>query len=267
MQIMKSRVKHILDFLGLAPAAFRLRERWRSLWHRHRPADSADGFPIPPARLIVLVTGSADSKWYTEGGKLGAGSICRTLDHAGLSVAQFRSILDFGCGCGRVIRHWRPLTAAALHGSDQNPDLVAWCRQNLPFAEFQSNTLEPRLDYADRTFEFAYALSVFTHMPEELQQPWMRELWRVLRPGGYLLITTQGDEFLQKLTETEQATYAAGRIVVRYGQAAGSNLCSVYHPESYIRHRLQGEFSMVLSQPGKASGNGNQDIYLLRKPQ
>ena len=264
---MKTWLKRVAGHLGLAPAAFRMREWWRGLQRDRHLSRSADGFPLPPAKLIVLVTGSADSTWYTEGGKLGAESICRTLLDAGVSPAQFQSVLDFGCGCGRVIRHWRPLTGARLHGADQNGDLVEWCRQNLPFAEFQSNTLEPRLDYTDRTFEFAYALSVFTHMPEDLQQPWMNELWRILRPGGYLLITTQGDEFLPKLTETERASYGAGRIVVRYGQAAGSNLCSVYHPEPYVRQRLAGGFSMVLSRPRGASGNGNQDIYLLRKPQ
>jgi len=264
---MKNRLKRVLDRFGLALAAFRIRELWRSLKRGRRSRQALDGFPIPPAKLIVLVTGSADASWYTEGGKLAAESISRTLDDAGVSIARFQSVFDFGCGCGRVIRHWRPVTAATLHGADQNHDLVAWCRRNLPFAEFQSNTLEPRLDYADQMFEFAYALSVLTHMPEDLQQPWMSELWRVLRPGGYLLITTQGDEFLQKLTETERISYRAGRIVVRYGQAAGSNLCSVYHPETYVRERLQGRFSMVLSRPRGAAGNGNQDIYLLRKPQ
>src|SRR5262249_10552275 len=150
---------------------------------------------------------------------------------------------------------------------DQNTELVGWCRRNLPFANFQSNTLEPRLDYADGMFEFAYALSVFTHMPEDLQRPWMDELWRILRPGGYLLITTQGDEFLPKLTEAERASYRAGRMVVRYGEAAGSNLCSVYHPESFVLEQLHAEFPLVLARPRGAAGNGNQDVYLFRKPQ
>jgi SAM-dependent methyltransferase len=259
-------IKDILNRLGLAPLAFRLRERWRSLRGR-QALPTTDGFPVPPAKLIVLVTGSADSTWYTEGGKLGAQSIRQTLRESGLEVNRLQTIFDFGCGCGRVIRHWQPLTSAELHGTDQNPDLIEWCRGHLPFAKFQSNTLEPRLKYADQQFEFAYALSVFTHMPEDLQQPWMSELWRVLRPGGYLLITTQGGEYLSKLTDTEQSHYATGRIVVRYGQAAGTNLCSVYHPESYVRRKLRGNFSMVLTRPRAAAGNGNQDIYLLRKPQ
>ncbi len=264
---MHNWIKDRLNHLGLAPLAFRLRERWRGLLHGRHPSPSADGFPLPPAKLIVLVTGSADSAWYTEGGKLGAESIRQTLRKCGLEVNTFHTILDFGCGCGRVIRYWSPLTSSALHGADQNPDLIEWCRRHLPFAKFQSNTLEPRLKYADQQFEFAYALSVFAHMPEDLQQPWMSELWRVLRPGGHLLITTQGDEYLAKLTDTERARYFAGQIVVRYGQAAGTNLCSVYQAESYVRLKLRGNFSIVHARPRAAAGNGNQDIYLLRKPQ
>ncbi len=262
---MKDWLKKTLGGLGMALVAFRLREFWRGLKRGNESA--ADGLPIPPAKLIVLVTGSGDSAWYTEGGKLAAQSICEALGAVGLSVTQFESMLDFGCGCGRVLRHWRPITGAALYGTDQNKELVEWCRRNLPFAKCQSNTLEPRLDYADGMFEFAYALSVFTHMPEGLQKPWMDELRRILRPGGHLLITTQGDEFLSKLTEAERASYGAGRMVVRYGEAAGSNLCSVYHPGRYIHEHLDGKFAVALSRPRAAAGNGNQDVYLFRKLQ
>jgi SAM-dependent methyltransferase len=261
---MRSRVKNALGRLNLAQFAFRTRERLRSLRPR-RPATCSDGFPLPPARLMVLVTGSADTAWYTQSGPLAVENICGVLRDANLALASFRSILDFGCGCGRVIRCWPPLTKAALHGSDYNPELVDWCRRNLLFAKFQRNTLAPRLDYADHQFEFAYALSVFTHTPENLQLPWIDELRRILRPGGYLLITTQGDEYFQKLEPAERDAYRQGRLVVRYGEAAGTNLCSVYHPESWVCEHLAQGFSVIQVRPRAASANGNQDMYLLRK--
>jgi SAM-dependent methyltransferase len=264
---MTAWIKRILLGLGLALPAFRMREFWRGLARRGHRVESPDGFPIPGPKLIVLVTGSADTTWYTEGGRLGIESICGILREAGVSPGDFRSILDFGCGCGRVIRRWRAITPAVLYGTDYNPQLVDWCRHNLPFAKFQSNTLEPQLNYADQQFEFAYALSVFTHMPENLQKPWISELQRVLRPGGYLLITTQGDEFLPKLDEAERNLYRSGHMVTRYQQAAGTNLCSIYHPESYVREQLAQDFTLVLSQPQGALGNGKQDMYLLCKPQ
>jgi SAM-dependent methyltransferase len=103
-------------------------------------------------------------------------------------------------------------------------------------------------------------------MPENLQKPWMNELRRVLRPGGYLVITTQGDEFVPKLDEVERSLYRDGQLVTRYQEAAGTNLCSI-HPESYVREHLASDFTWVLSQPRGAAGNGNQDMYLLRRPQ
>jgi len=263
---MRVRLKTILRSLGLALVVFRMREWWRGLARGWRRTPSPDGFPLPPPNFIVLVTGSADTAWYTEGGRLAAGSLCDLLRAAGISPRDFRSILDFGCGCGRVIRQWPAVTSAALYGTDCNPKLVAWCSRHLPYAKFQSNTLEPRLDYADGMFEFAYALSVFTHTPEHLQQPWMTELRRILRPGGYLLITTQGNEFLSKLDQGERDRYRQGGMVVRYGEAAGTNLCSVYHPEAYVRTRLAETFTWIMSRPQGAAGNGRQDMYLFRKP-
>src|SRR5689334_5937512 len=125
---MRTWIKHFLRAVGLAPSAFRLRERLRGLASGRGSTGSPDGFPIPPAKLIVLVTGSGDTAWYTEGGKFGAESILQILTDAGISPGDFQSILDFGCGCGRVIRHWRPLTRAQLHGTDCNPKLIKWCR-------------------------------------------------------------------------------------------------------------------------------------------
>ena len=62
-------------------------------------------------------------------------------------------MLDFGCGCGRVMRWWKDLESTRLHGTDYNPYLVAWCRQNLPFAEFSVNGLEAGLDLPDGHFD------------------------------------------------------------------------------------------------------------------
>ena len=264
---MRARIKTALRRLSLASFAFRLREWLRGFERAQHPHPSPDGFPLPPAKLIVLVTGSSDSGWYIESGRLAVGSMCNALAEAGVEPGDFRSILDFGCGCGRVIRYWPPLTQAALAGTDTNAKLIEWCRRNLPFGKFQLNTLQPQLDYADQQFDFAYALSVLTHMPEDLQQPWINELWRILRPGGYLLITTQGAEYISKLTDSERDRYRQGRPVVRYGEAASTNLCSVYHPEQYVCERLAQKFSIIMCRSRGAAGNGNQDLYIFRRPQ
>jgi cyclopropane fatty-acyl-phospholipid synthase-like methyltransferase len=46
------------------------------------------------------------------------------LQENGTGIQDRAAILDFGCGCGRVIRHRREATGASLHGTDYNPHLV-----------------------------------------------------------------------------------------------------------------------------------------------
>jgi SAM-dependent methyltransferase len=253
-----------LERLRLLGPVYRVYERALALGPDRASAVPDDGLPLPPRDLIVRVTGSADPDWFVESGRLAAGSIRTALMRHGLNVEQFDSLLDFGCGCGRVIRNWRALPSTKVHGSDYSAKAIAWSRANLPFARFETNGLAPPLAYEDRSFDFIYALSVFTHLPEPLQDAWMRELSRVLRAGGYLVITTHGESYRGKLTAAERERFDRGEPVVRWRQLAGSNLCAAYHPRSYVE-RLAGGFEVVDFAPEGAKGNPQQDQYLLRR--
>jgi len=224
-----------------------------------------DGLPVPPGDLISLVGGNPDISWFLKGGLLAAQSMVSILEKNGLAIDKFDAILDFGCGCGRVIRHWRSLGVGKLFGTDYNPDLIGWCKQNLEFAQFMVNDLSPPLSYDDSTFDFVYALSVFTHLPETLQLSWMKELARVLRPGGFLLVTTHGEHYLPELTPDEQERFRRGQLVVRSEELAGMNVCGVIHPEKYVRDELAKGFAIIDFIPEAAKGNPYQDIFLLKK--
>ena len=134
-----------------------------------------------------------DAGMFLNIGESCCNGIRRILAKNGIELEQFRAILDFGCGCGRIIRNFRDLEGPRLFGTDYNPKLANWCRSNLPFAEFGVNGLAPPLKYEDGSFDFIYAFSVFTHLSEKLQTEWLAELNRVMSPGGYLLFTTLGE--------------------------------------------------------------------------
>jgi SAM-dependent methyltransferase len=165
-----------------------------------------------------------------------------------------RSILDFGCGSGRVIRYWSKLSAA-VHGTDYNPELVRWCQRHLPFATFQVNQTMPPLGYPNDTFDLVYALSVFTHLDEVGQLSWIRELRRIARPGGYVLITTHGPApcYLRSLSPAQQARFHDGQLVINEGGPVGSNPFGAYHPESYVRGTLSEGFAVVAYLEGERS--------------
>jgi SAM-dependent methyltransferase len=262
----KATLLALLRRLGLLGPAYRTYEALSVLRVAGRPAPAAeDGLPVPPPRLIVRVAGTADVGWFLESGRLAAESVRNALAWNGRRIEELGALLDFGCGCGRVTRHWAGLDRTAVHGADANEHAIAWCRANLPFARFASNGLAPPLDHPDASFDLVYALSVFTHLPEDLQRAWVGELTRLLRPGGFLLLTTHGERYRERLTPTERADFDAGRLVVRWPEGAGTNLCSVFHPRSYVEERLATGLDVVEFVPEGAKGNPHQDLYLLRK--
>jgi len=49
---------------------------------------------------------------------------------------------------------------ARFHGTDYNPELIAWCQKNMGnLAEFSRNKLKPPLTYANEKFDFICAIS------------------------------------------------------------------------------------------------------------
>jgi SAM-dependent methyltransferase len=253
----KRRLLRILDHLGLVGTAFRLYEHVVALRPTRRLA--VDGPPLPPRRLMVRVAGTGDADWFLRSGRAGYDAIAA---HAPL--AELESVLDFGCGCGRVTRWWSDFHGR-IAGSDVNEPAIAWCRTNLPFGRFEHNALAPPLVFEDESFDLVYALSVFTHLTADLQLAWRDELRRVLRPGGLLLLTTHGRSYVPRLAEDERGRFERGELVVRWGDVAGTNLCSAYHPDAYLRDTFADGFSMLELEPEGARGNPTQDLVLLRR--
>ncbi len=261
---MKAAFLRLLARAGLLGTAYSGYEAVRSLAGRGR-AQPWNDLPLPPARLRVQVAGTPDARWFLESGHAATDALTDALARRGQRLDELGSILDFGCGCGRVIRHLASLPGE-LHGSDANERLVSWCRENLRFARFTRNGLAPPLSYAETSFDLVYALSVFTHLPDALQGLWRDELHRVLRPGGLLVASTHGECYLERLTSPERLRFEAGELVVRWAEVAGTNLCTAFHPPAYLRRHLAEGFSLEEHVPEGALGNPHQDLVVLRRP-
>jgi SAM-dependent methyltransferase len=262
----KNALLRLLGRMRLLAPTYRAYERVRATQLPRAPEPaSADGLPVPPAHLIFRVAGTPDAAWFLESGRLAAESIRDVLQRAQTRVETLGSILDFGCGCGRVIRNWAPLDAEIV-GSDLSGSAVDWCRENLVFARFETNGLSPPLSLDDASFDLTYALSVLTHLPEAIQHEWMDELCRVGRPGSFLVLTVHGERYLERLEADERRRFQSGELVVRWGEVPGTNLCTTFHPPAWVReHLLPHGFEEVEFVPEGATGNPYQDLYLLRR--
>ena len=218
----------------------------------------ADGLPLPPATLRVRVIAQNDPDLFLSTGKADAEALAEAARAHGLEVADAGRMLDFGCGCGRVIRHWSALTSLEVHGSDHDAAQIDWLRTGLPFVHPARNGLAPPLPYPDGHFGLVYAISVFTHMTEELSEAWMAELRRVLRPGGLLLFTVVAPSNLDRLLPKEREAFERGELVVQFEEGIGTNLCVTYHPEAAIE-RLTSGFERLGTRPV-----GAQQLWIVR---
>ncbi len=111
----------------------------------------------------------------------------------GIVDAPGVSILDWGCGVGRLsahfVRQWR---RARTFGTDIDADNVRWCAATLGEDRFAVAPLWPPASYPDETFDGVFGVSVMTHLTADAQAAWLGELARILKPGGIALLTFAG---------------------------------------------------------------------------
>lgn len=215
--------------------------------------------------MIFDVIASHWKAVFYDSGREIVNDMVGTLSAHGVDPQEFKAVLDFGCGCGRLIRHFHGHTDARLYGSDYNPELVGWCDANLPIASFSTNELSPPLRYDDASFDFVYARSVFTHLPEALMEAWIAEMSRVIRPSGTLYFTMHGRPMIGGLSPAEQQAFDRNEFVVTYSTFAGENLCSTYGSRAFVDRVLSDRFERIAFVEGCPSPNLRQDVHLMRR--
>ncbi|HWH20318.1 MAG TPA: class I SAM-dependent methyltransferase, partial [Solirubrobacterales bacterium] len=115
----RNRIASGLDRARLLAPAEWIRGRFLARRAESGPAEGPDGLPLPPPSLRQLVSGrSADAEYFVRIGEAMSASIRDAAARAGAPVEQMGAILDFGCGSGRVARHWADLQGPEVHGCD-----------------------------------------------------------------------------------------------------------------------------------------------------
>ena len=269
---MKQQAKKWLQGAGLLAPSRRLYRNLRTAdvqtlrrEIRFRRHGLPDGLPLPPPSLIFDVIGSRWTAVYYDSGALITSDLQTQLEQVGRPLQGFSAILDFGCGCGRMIRHVHGRTHARLYGSDYNPRLVAWCQAHLPFGAFRANRLHPPLSFEAGAFDLVYARSVFTHLTSDLQRAWVQEFRRVLQPGGVLCFTTHGALLAANLDVSQRAAFDRGAFVATFPEAEGKNRCSVYESPAFVAEHLTDGFKVLGVVEGRDQEHLRQDLHLLEK--
>jgi ubiquinone/menaquinone biosynthesis C-methylase UbiE len=225
---------------------------------------------LPSASLRYRVHGSPNIDSFLQVGKRCSQDIRAALLKIGKDLGSFQHILDFGCGCGRVLMWFLDHSQSqSFYGTDIDADAISWCRDNLDYATFSVNGALPPLEYPAGMFDLIYAISVFTHLNEDNQFQWLNELRRVAKSKGILLLTVHGSHCWENLPREDvakivregfnfTATKTMEDIFPKWYQVA-------YHTKEYILDRY-GQYFTILDYIPRGL-NDHQDMVILQSPE
>lgn len=140
--------------------------------------------------------GSADEQTLHEANNFWR-YVKRAAVENGRPITRSTRLLDFGSAWGRYARFfWRDIDPANIKGCDIDPEIVATCRYLGVPGDFAIIDPKGSLPYADGSMDLIIAYSVFTHLPENVAEHWMKELSRVAAPGALIAYTVEPRRFL-----------------------------------------------------------------------
>jgi SAM-dependent methyltransferase len=115
------------------------------------------------------------------------------LDRFADSLRGAGLVCDLGCGPGQVARYLSD-RGVAMCGVDLSPGMVERARELNPGIEFREGDMTA-LDVPAESWAGIAAFYAIVNLPPDALAQALAEMWRVLRPGGLLLLSFHiGDE-------------------------------------------------------------------------
>lgn len=229
--------------------------------------DSTKDIALPPSHLRIRVH-SEDISTYKSIGKAVAFDVHFAIESYGVDLAKDSRILDFGCGCGRVISWLIYLYEDSyFYGTDIDKEAISWCQNNISeIGDFSVNENIPPFIYPDNYFSCIYSISVFTHLPEDMQFEWLKELHRVTKKNGLLMLSIHGEQLFPDSYHRLKKQFIENGFFYSIGQGTDGLpdfYQTVFHTEDYIKSKWSKFFKIVdIIKNGVAN---HQDLVICRK--
>ena len=157
-------------------------------------------------------------------------------------VPRSASVLDYGCGRGRVLGRLASLGYGRLSGIDPSPAMLKYAGREYPSLNFRLLEKES-LPFTPETFEAVLLFAVLTCVPVDSgQREIITGIRNVLRPGGILYLS----DYLLQDDERNMERYASGEAVygLRGVFALPDGVVLRHHSREWIENVLC-EFEML----------------------
>lgn len=198
--------RYLREFPQLVKDAPRVVRRMRKNNYKDIPEVSKDRFPPYYRRTFHWQTDGYFSAHSAEIYELGVELLFRgTADVMRRQVippitklvratdggAQNMKLLDIGCGTGRTLHQIaRTHPKMRLHGTDLSPAYIKLARKRLIDIDEVTLAVEngEALPWTDGTFDVVTSTYMFHELPRNARRNVVREIFRVVRPGGLVVI-------------------------------------------------------------------------------
>jgi ubiquinone/menaquinone biosynthesis C-methylase UbiE len=103
-------------------------------------------------------------------------------------IDQSIKILDFGCGDGVMtsfVQH--EFKNASMYGTDPSSESIEVAQETFGHINF-GTSFGLKIDFEDNFFDLIYAAAAFHHIPFEDHETYVKEILRVLKPGGTFVL-------------------------------------------------------------------------------
>jgi SAM-dependent methyltransferase len=218
---------------------------------------------------VSVVVGHRDQEAFALSRRASVEFILERLAEIGVSISDLPSLLDFGCGCGRVLAGWEGLlpSGSQLHGCDTNETLVEFCQESIPYATVVISQDMPPLPYPNARFDFVYAASVFSQITLPAMLQWAGEFARILKPGALAMVTIRGSYYAHELAQPDLKD-ASRHLYERGYYVHGSNPEATFATIDFMQRIFAG-FDLLQTFPGISHGPtplaAYQDILIFRR--
>ena len=234
---------------------------------------------LPPLPLMQYI-GADDASWFHFAGGTWAEKSLRTFEHfTGKDRTSIKTIVDWGCGCARVSRHYFDLCNAQIVGLDIDNKVIEWCKENLPNGEWSCIPTSTPTPLEESSADLIIGHSVFTHLDEESQFSWLKELSRIVKPNGLVMVTVLGvyGTFLEPISNDEEDRLQASGFIEPNDRKKTTNKHivlsktdadypsyhkGVFHMPEYIRNTWSKYFDIQAIIEGFAD---HQALCILKK--
>ena len=132
--------------------------------------------------------------WFSPRRTLSMNTPARHLPES-LSLKRSDRLLDVGCGCAGLLMYLdrRVGFEQPMEGLDCSPRMVEWARTEIRARELEGRLRvqlgqATRLPYPDGAFDAILCTYVIKHLSDPLFREMLREVRRVLKPGGALCL-------------------------------------------------------------------------------